>query len=57
LTGLFQIENFNGQGWLHSIARCLLQVVDFIHINGMVHKDIRPGNVFTNLQTDDMLHN
>jgi serine/threonine protein kinase len=57
LTGLFQIENFNGQAWLHSIARCLLQAVDFIHINGMVHKDIHPGNVFTNFQNDEMVPN
>jgi serine/threonine-protein kinase len=55
LGELFAIENYDGGAWLLSIARCLLQAVDFIHINGMVHKDIHPGNVFTNFQSDAML--
>ena len=53
-TNLFGIKNFNGQGWLLPIARCILQAIHFVHINRFVHQDIHPGNIFTAFVKDEM---
>jgi serine/threonine protein kinase len=37
---------------LLSIARCVLQAVDFIHRQGFVHQDIHTGNVFLTFARD-----
>jgi len=50
-----ELAGFNGAVWLMPIARCILQAVDFIHSNGVVHKDIHPGNVFVNAQKSELV--
>jgi serine/threonine-protein kinase len=54
VSGLFNLPNFDGQQWIMPIARCLLQAVHFLHINGLVHQDIHLGNVFTTFVKDEM---
>src|SRR5690606_35541168 len=44
----------NGQLWLMPIARCLLQAVHYLHINGFAHQDIHSGNVFVAFGKDEM---
>jgi serine/threonine-protein kinase len=56
LSNLFTMQGgFNGQFWLMPIARCLLQAVQFTHLNELVHQDIHPGNVFTSFIKDEMM--
>jgi len=57
VSGIFNIPNFDGRLWIMPIARCLLQAVHFLHINGMVHQDIHPGNVFATFVKDEMFTN
>jgi len=54
VSGLLNLPNFDGQQWIMPIARCLLQAVHFLHINGLVHQDIHLGNVFTTFVKDEM---
>ncbi|MEI8041949.1 MAG: protein kinase [Verrucomicrobiota bacterium] len=54
LSQLFFLKDFSGPAWLMPIARCLLQAVHYLHINGVVHQDIHAGNVFTSLVKDEM---
>lgn len=54
LSDLFRIQDFNGLLWLKPIARCLLQAVQYIHINQHAHQDIHLGNVFTAFAKDQM---
>lgn len=54
VKNLFNLENFNGQLWLMPIARCLLQAVHYLHINGFAHQDIHSGNVFVSFGKDEM---
>jgi serine/threonine-protein kinase len=44
---LFSLDNFNGQVWLMPIARCLLQAIHYLHLNGLAHQDIHLNNVFS----------
>lgn len=37
VTSLFSLEKFDGLPWLLPIARCLLQAVHYIHVNGYAH--------------------
>jgi eukaryotic-like serine/threonine-protein kinase len=46
-------EVFQPHLWLKAIARCLLQAVHFIHLNGFVHQDIHLGNVFIAFARDE----
>jgi serine/threonine protein kinase len=46
-------EVFTARLWLKAIARCLLQAVHFIHLNGLVHQDIHIGNVFVAFARDE----
>jgi eukaryotic-like serine/threonine-protein kinase len=46
LAELISQEWFLGHYWIKGIARCLLQAVHYIHINGYCHQDIHSGNVF-----------
>ncbi len=55
LTEFIQQQNFQGNLWLRSIARCLLQAVHFIHVNGFAHQDIHGGNVFASWIRDEMV--
>jgi serine/threonine protein kinase len=54
ISTLFKVPGFRGDLRLKSIARCLLQAVHFLHMNGFVHKDIHCGNVFLNREADDI---
>lgn len=53
LEDLFFPE-FRPELWIMPIARCVLQAVEFIHANKMVHKDIHLGNVFFNVQRSEL---
>lgn len=56
LVQLFQtVPNFNGQLWLHPIARCLLQAVHYLHLNHYAHQDIHLGNVFAAFARNEMV--
>ena len=54
LTDIFSLKDFQGQVWLRPIARCLLQAVQYIHLNQYAHQDIHLGNVFTAFAKDEM---
>lgn len=54
LTQLFSLEPFTGQSWLLPISRCLLQAVEYLHINQCVHQDIHVGNVFAAFAKDEL---
>lgn len=54
VSDLLKWEGFAGLHWLMPIARNLLQAIHFLHINGLVHQDIHPGNVFTTFVKDEM---
>lgn len=51
---LFNLVNFDGQLWIKPIARCLLQAIDYLHVNNYVHQDIHSGNVLSALIKDEM---
>jgi serine/threonine-protein kinase len=55
LTSIFDLDNLNGMGWLMPIARCLLQAVNYLHLNNYVHQDIHAGNIFTAFVKDEMV--
>jgi eukaryotic-like serine/threonine-protein kinase len=54
LTKLFELDSFNGLACLKPIARCLLQAVNYAHINQCAHRDIHFGNVFAAFAKDKM---
>jgi len=54
LDELMQLPKFDGSVWVTPIARCLLQAVQFAHLNGYAHQDIHCGNVFAALVHDEM---
>jgi serine/threonine-protein kinase len=54
LTELMAIQDFNGLLWIRAIARCLLQAVNYAHLNGYAHQDIHLGNVFAAFAKNEM---
>lgn len=48
------VENFCGPAWLMPIARCLLQAVNYLHLNQYVHQDIHLENVFVAVPKSEM---
>jgi len=54
LTQLFGLETFDGSVWLLPVARCLLQAVQYLHVNHYAHQDIHLGNVFAAFSRDEM---
>jgi eukaryotic-like serine/threonine-protein kinase len=54
LKNLFALDDYNGAAWLKPIARCLLQAVNYAHINGYAHQDIHLGNVFAAFAKNEM---
>jgi eukaryotic-like serine/threonine-protein kinase len=56
LSHLFTgIQGFDGRGWIKAVARCLLQAVHYIHLNGYVHQDIHVNNVFAAFARNEMV--
>lgn len=54
LSQLIAQEWFDGRFWVKGIARCLLQAVHYIHLNGYCHQDIHPGNMFAAVARDEL---
>jgi serine/threonine protein kinase len=54
LTRLFELDDYNGFAWLKPIARCLLQAVNYAHLNQYAHQDIHLGNVFAAFAKNEM---
>jgi serine/threonine protein kinase len=54
LADLISQEWFDGRFWVKGIARCLLQAVYYIHLNGYCHQDIHPGNMFAAIARDEL---
>jgi serine/threonine protein kinase len=54
ISRLFTLENFDGTVWILPIARCLLQAVQYLHINQFAHQDIHANNVFAAFARDEM---
>lgn len=54
LTSLFTLPNFNGLLWLMPIARCVLQAVQYLHVNQYAHQDIHLNNVFAAFARNEM---
>jgi serine/threonine protein kinase len=58
LSQLFtEVEGYDGQFWIRAVARCLLQAVHYIHLNGYVHQDIHLNNVFAAFVRDEIREN
>ena len=45
LAQLLAWADLKGEIWVHPVAQCMLQAINYIHSVGYVHKDIHPGNV------------
>ncbi len=54
LIELFKIPAFNGNVWILPIARCLLQAVQYLHLNQYAHQDIHLNNVFAAFSKDEV---
>lgn len=54
LTRLFTLDRYNGSVWVMPIARCLLQAVQYLHVNAYAHQDIHLNNVFAAFARDEM---
>lgn len=55
LSELMNEHDFKPYLWFRSLARCLLQAVQFTKMQGFVHCDIHPGNVFLHFVRDAVL--
>jgi serine/threonine-protein kinase len=54
LSQLFDLNQFDGSVWMIPVARCLLQAVQYLHINQYAHQDIHLGNVFAAFSRNEM---
>jgi eukaryotic-like serine/threonine-protein kinase len=55
LSQLFKtLKPFQGPAWLMPVARCLLQAVQYLHLNQYAHQDIHLGNVFAAFSKNEM---
>lgn len=54
LTHLFGLQDFNGLVWMLPIARCVLQAVQYLHLNQYAHQDIHLNNVFAAFARNEM---
>jgi serine/threonine protein kinase len=54
LTTLLTLQPYDGFAWLKPVARCLLQAVNYAHMNQYAHQDIHLGNVFAAFAKDEM---
>ncbi len=48
------MENFNGLLWIMPIGRCILQAVQYLHVNQYAHQDIHLNNVFAAFVRNEM---
>jgi len=55
ISEILNFEFYDYKTWLMPIARCLLQAVNFIHLNNYIHHDIHLGNVFYAFVKDEVL--
>lgn len=55
LDDLLQEPKYDGNIWVIPVARCLLQAVGFLHLAGVVHKDIHSGNVMMSIVKDELI--
>jgi serine/threonine protein kinase len=55
LADCFADQNFNSKIWFNAIARCVLQAVNFAHLQQLVHCDIHPGNILLKFIPDELL--
>jgi serine/threonine protein kinase len=55
LRDMMQRETFEPRIWFASLARTLLNAVHMLHVRGLAHCDLHPGNVFWHLQPDTLL--
>jgi len=55
LTRLFTLQDLDGRAWITPIARCLLQAVQYLHINRYAHQDIHLNNVFVVFARNEMI--
>src|SRR5690606_16314782 len=51
---LFGLQDFNGLVWMLPIARCVLQAVQYLHLNQYAHQDIHLNNVFAAFARNEM---
>jgi len=54
LSDLLRESWFKGEIWVMPVARCILQAIHYLHVNGYVHQDIHAGNVLMSLARDEM---
>lgn len=54
IAALVKESWFHGPSWVMPIARNLLQAVEYLHGNQIVHKDIHFGNVLTALNRNEL---
>jgi serine/threonine protein kinase len=55
LHELIKLDKLQPEKWLPSLARDVLQGLEFIHHAGFVHKDLHPGNIFVAWHRDRVL--
>jgi serine/threonine-protein kinase len=55
LDAVLRTKTPNGMLWLIPVARCLLQAVHYLHVNGYAHQDIHPANVMAAYLKDEMM--
>ncbi|TBR07863.1 MAG: serine/threonine-protein kinase [Rugosibacter sp.] len=55
LDSIINLPGGNGDVWLPYVARDILQGLEYMHVNGYVHKDIHAGNVFVSQTIDRMV--
>ncbi|MBL8300651.1 MAG: serine/threonine-protein kinase [Rhodanobacteraceae bacterium] len=55
LETVINLPGGNGETWLPYVARDILQGLEYMHVNGYVHKDIHAGNVFVSQTIDRMV--
>jgi serine/threonine-protein kinase len=54
LSDMFSGDWLDGTKWLMPVARCVLQAVQYLHLNQYAHQDIHPGNVFASFVRNEM---
>ena len=45
---------FIKESFIHRILKQLTEIVKFIHLNGICHRDLKPDNILINKKTNDI---